>query len=426
MSYENNPIPTPLTDVVERTPSLRRAYVLYMDIIEFSKLPTDHQVAAQRELGQMVQMTPEVTAARFDADSLLVRQTGDGIALLFFKDLLSPLRCALQLHGLIQSDHARLKRLIGVPLRLRMGVHAGEVTIVQDVNGQRDAAGDGIITAQRIMDIADADHILLSSEVAKVLIEMDPWARYITHIGEVRVKHKFVVNVYNLYGRLDGPFCGNPATPKRVVQDSRDRSREARAQRPRLSDILTPHWNRIFTFMVVIGLVSSSYYVYKKYPKPFHLAYAKFYTWLSTTAPGKKLNAVRPTPPLTNSQSTGKPNTIAAENDLASVRVPYLMGRETHEADTMIQGEGLRMKIKVGGFTKYAENTVYKQYPPAGSVIIRGGVVTVLISKGIPGGSGVEYPSDGGSGSKEDLETPTDTPGDKAPPTTTSGDPADN
>ena len=54
MSYEDNPIPTPLTDVVERTPSLRRAYVLFMDIVGFAKLPTDHQVAAQRELGQIV------------------------------------------------------------------------------------------------------------------------------------------------------------------------------------------------------------------------------------------------------------------------------------------------------------------------------------------------------------------------------------
>jgi hypothetical protein len=152
---------------------------------------------------------------------------------------------------MIQADNARLKQLIGTPLKLRMGVHAGEVTIVQDVNGQRDAAGDGIITAQRVMDLGDADHILLSSEVAKVLIDMDPWARYITHLGEVRVKHKIIVDIYNLYGRLDGPFCGNPGTPKKVVEDGRARSREAKALRPRLSDILRPHWGRIFALMFI-------------------------------------------------------------------------------------------------------------------------------------------------------------------------------
>lgn len=423
MSYEDNPIPTPLTDVVERTPSLRRAYVLFMDIVGFAKLPTDHQVAAQRELGQIVQMTPEVASAKYDPESLLVRQTGDGIALMFFKDLLSPLRCALQLHGMIQADNTRLKQLIGTPLKLRMGVHAGEVTIVQDVNGQRDAAGDGIITAQRVMDLGDADHILLSSEVAKVLIDMDPWARYITHLGEVRVKHKIIVDIYNLYGRLDGPFCGNPGTPKKVVEDGRARSREAKALRPRFSDVMRPHWGRIFALMFIGGLAGSTYYAYQKYPKPFKLAYAKFEGWLSSNGksnPGKA--GAKPTKPG-GGNNTGKPNVTPTANEAGVVRVPDLMGRETHEADTVVQGEGLRMKIVMGDFTKFPENTVYKQSPPAGSRIPRGGTVSATISRGIKGAS-VEYPTDGTGPSKDNPETDPDATPDKT--SSPSGDPADN
>ncbi len=87
---------------------------------------------------------------------------------------------------------------------------------------------------------------------------MDPWARYITHLGEVRVKHKIIVDIYNLYGRLDGPFCGNPGTPKRVIEDGRARSREAKALRPRFSDVMRPHWGRIFALMFIGGLAGST------------------------------------------------------------------------------------------------------------------------------------------------------------------------
>ena len=64
MSLENAPQDAPLTDVVERTPSLRRAYVLFMDIVGFSRFKTAQQVAAQKELSRMVQEMPEVIAAR--------------------------------------------------------------------------------------------------------------------------------------------------------------------------------------------------------------------------------------------------------------------------------------------------------------------------------------------------------------------------
>ena len=132
MSLENAPQDAPLTDVVERTPSLRRAYVLFMDIIGFGRLKTAQQVAAQQELSRIVQEAPEVVAARADADSFIARPTGDGIALLFFKDLLSPFRCAFQIHMRLKSDAAEIKRAVGSDIKLRMGIHAGEVTALRN------------------------------------------------------------------------------------------------------------------------------------------------------------------------------------------------------------------------------------------------------------------------------------------------------
>ncbi len=259
MSLENAPQDAPLTDVVERTPSLRRAYVLFMDMIGFSRLKTGQQVAAQKELSRIVQEIPEVVAARADTDSFIARPTGDGMALLFFKDLLSPLRCALQIHQHFKYNERELKQNIGVDIKLRMGIHAGEVTLVEDMNRNTDAAGEGIITAQRVMDLGEEDHILLSHEVAKVLKGIEPWANYLTDLGEVRVKHKAVVHVFNLYGRLDGPFCGNPSKPKSISEDSRNRAQEARAQRPSLGDMLLPYKKPIVTVLVLGGIGYGGY-----------------------------------------------------------------------------------------------------------------------------------------------------------------------
>jgi hypothetical protein len=175
--------------------------------------------------------------------------------------------------------------------------------------------------------------------------------------------------------------------------------------------------------MFIGGLAGSTYYAYQKYPKPFKLAYGKFEGWLSSN---NKSNPGKPgaKPPKSNGGNSGsKPNVTPTSNEAGVVRVPDLMGRETHEADTVVQGEGLRMKIVMGDFTKYPENTVYKQNPPAGSRIPRGGTVSATISRGIKGAS-VEYPTDGSGTAKDNPEIDPDTTPDKS--SSPSGDPADN
>ena len=56
-------------------------------------------------------------------------------------------------------------------VRVRMGVHSGPVNRVTDVNDRVNVAGVGINFAQRVMDCADAGHILLSKRVADDLAQ---------------------------------------------------------------------------------------------------------------------------------------------------------------------------------------------------------------------------------------------------------------
>lgn len=391
MSLENAPQDAPLTDVVERTPSLRRAYVLFMDIIGFGRLKTAQQVAAQKELSRIVQEMPEVVAARADADSFIARPTGDGIALLFFKDLLSPLRCAFQIHMRFKSDASEIKRAIGTDIKLRMGIHAGEVTLVEDLNHQMDAAGDGIITAQRVMDLGDEEHILLSSEVAKVLKGIEPWANYLTDLGEVRVKHKVLVHVYNLYGRLDGPFCGNPSKPQKIAEDSRNRAREAREQRPSLGDVLLPYRRPIVTTLV-LGSLGYGGYTYNKnndnaLVKLAASTKAAIAAQLAPPKPEKKPNK-KTTPeksPRNNDKNGGQssqPRALPGGVEATSrPPTPRVVGDDFGVAEQTITDSGFKA-VKIEVKSDKPADQVIRQSPSAGTKLALGSVVKIWVSVG--------------------------------------------
>ena len=384
MSLENAPQDAPLTDVVERTPSLRRAYVLFMDMIGFSRLKTGQQVAAQKELSRIVQEMPEVVAARADTDNFIARPTGDGMALLFFKDLLSPLRCALQIHQHLKYNAAELKQHIGVDIKLRMGIHAGEVTLVEDMNRNTDAAGEGIITAQRVMDLGDEDHILLSQEVAKVLKGIEPWANYLTDLGEVRVKHKVLVHVFNLYGRLDGPFCGNPSRPRSISEDSRNRAKEARAQRPSLGDLLLPYKRPIAT-VLVLGGIGYGGYTYNQNTKGGLVKMVQSTIAALTPKPAEpKKGGGKPSGGGGSSRPSGgggggRRPSGGGGGFSNKISVPRVVGDDASTAEQSLSDFRV-VRVDVDS-TKPADQVV-KQAPSSGSKLAPGATVKIWVSKG--------------------------------------------
>jgi TolB-like protein/Tfp pilus assembly protein PilF len=102
-----------------------------------------------------------------------------------------------------------------------MGIHSGPVNAIDDLNDRRNVAGAGINTAQRIMDCADAGHILVSGRIAEDLAQRGNWRPALHELGEIEVKHGLVVSLFNLY---DDTF-GNPAPPSRVQERRRGKGR---------------------------------------------------------------------------------------------------------------------------------------------------------------------------------------------------------
>ena len=176
--------PDPETEV-----QLEIGHVLFIDIVGYSKALIEDQRAAQQDLNDVVRNTEQFRAAE-SAGKLIRLPTGDGMALVFFTTPEAPLQCAMQIAEALKS-HPRL--------RVRMGINTGPVSGVADVNDRSNVAGAGINIAQRVMDLGDAGHILLSKRAAEDLSHYRRWEPYLHEIGEVEVKHGVRVGIVNFY-----------------------------------------------------------------------------------------------------------------------------------------------------------------------------------------------------------------------------------
>jgi class 3 adenylate cyclase len=181
---------------------LEIAYVLFMDIVTYSKLPVDHQRRAVKQLQKAVSSSHEFVRAKAQSQ-LLSLHTGDGMALVFFTDAEAPARCALEISRSLRGESY---------LPLRMGLHVGPVYRIADINANSTVAGSGINLAQRVMDCGDAGHILVSKALAEILTQVSTWEGTLTDLGEVEVKHGVRVHLFN----LKVADAGNTEPPKKL------------------------------------------------------------------------------------------------------------------------------------------------------------------------------------------------------------------
>jgi TolB-like protein/class 3 adenylate cyclase/Tfp pilus assembly protein PilF len=190
---------------------LEIAHVLFIDVVGYSTRLINEQAAVVAELNQLVRETSHFRSA--EAAGRLIRiPTGDGMALVFFNTPEAPVQCALEICQALRAHP---------DIHVRMGIHSGPVNPVPDVNDRPSVAGAGINIAQRIMDCADAGHILLSKRVAEDLSQYAHWQPKLHDLGEIEMKHGMVIPLVNLHG--DG--FGNPTVPSRMQQFRRRSSR---------------------------------------------------------------------------------------------------------------------------------------------------------------------------------------------------------
>src|SRR5579864_1584995 len=175
--------------------------VLFVDMVKSTEYPIEQRAARQTLLQTIVQNCAKSILAR-TPDNVITITAGDGMALVFFRNPLLPVMCALEIgSALLQSSD----------LTVRMGVNMGPVFRHVNIKEQVDVLGGGIDMAQRVMDLGDGGHILVSHNVAEVL-EQTEWRECLRDLGAHQDKNGKPVHVYNLW--KDG--VGNPETPRKI------------------------------------------------------------------------------------------------------------------------------------------------------------------------------------------------------------------
>lgn len=179
-------------------------HVLFIDIVGYSKVLIDEQRELLQQLNQIVRGTEQFRTAEA-ANQLVKLPTGDGMALVFLNNPEAPVKCALEISESLRANPQ---------LKVRMGINTGPVSGVADVNERSNVAGGGINIAQRIMDVGDAGHILVSKRVAEDLRQYRHWEPRLHDLGEFEGKHGEKISIVNLYTET----LGNPQTPEKLIR----------------------------------------------------------------------------------------------------------------------------------------------------------------------------------------------------------------
>ena len=167
---------------------IQPGYIFFMDIVGYSKKTTEEQRKCFKDLAEIVKGTIQFKTANA-LEKLIVLPTGDGMILGFFTYLEDAINCGITVAKAVKNRP---------DLQMRMGIHWGDVCLLEDINGNLNISGDGINYAQRVMDSGEANHLLVSADV---ILKYDrPQYVLVQDLGDVVVKHGVVMHLYSLYG----------------------------------------------------------------------------------------------------------------------------------------------------------------------------------------------------------------------------------
>lgn len=190
--------------------NLIHASFFFVDIVGLSSpdMSTNTQTSKIKFLNQCISECNSFTS--ISEDEKLVLPTGDGMAIGFLAGLEHPLNLATEVHKKLNEYNQT--KVDTDKILVRIGCHSGNIFVVDDVLGNKNFWGPGIIMARRVMDLGDASHILMTSTMAESLIELsDNYKEMIHPMHDYQLKHKEIVLLYSVYGN----DFGNSNTPKR-------------------------------------------------------------------------------------------------------------------------------------------------------------------------------------------------------------------
>jgi hypothetical protein len=176
--------------------------------VGYSAHSVDNQVAIKRLFNELIAKALRGVAE----DSRIIIDTGDGAAICFMGDPEEALHSGLLLRDLLTQRY-------GKHLSVRIGLNMGPVRVVSDLNDRLNVIGDGINVAQRVMDFAQPNQVLVSRAYYDVISRItDDTADMFSYLGQYEDKHGRVHELYSVgcgqrnTTRREGPSTGYTQT----------------------------------------------------------------------------------------------------------------------------------------------------------------------------------------------------------------------
>jgi len=178
--------------------SLIHANFFFVDVVGLSDptMSTKTQIKKIETLNKCISECNAYSAT--PKNSILMLPTGDGMCIGFLQGPELPLNLAIELHQRLAEYNKG--KLPSETIRVRIGLHSGNCFIVNDLLGNKNVWGPGIIVARRVMDFGDDGHILLSSGLAEALRELsDDYRLIIKPVHDFVLKHGTTMLIYSAY-----------------------------------------------------------------------------------------------------------------------------------------------------------------------------------------------------------------------------------
>lgn len=198
---------------MERTNRTWLCTVLFLDIVDYSKLTVDQQILVKKNFSTVVS---DALTGLPDQDCIKL-DTGDGIAICYLGAPEEVLYVALAL----RDTFIDVKKICSIYYGVRMGINLGPVRILDDINGQRNIIGDGINVAQRIMGFAQPNQLLVSRTYYEMVnCISEEYQNLFNYAGIHNDKHVRQHTVYEVVPSAHSQLQGDGEVHITVAEDS--------------------------------------------------------------------------------------------------------------------------------------------------------------------------------------------------------------
>lgn len=180
----------------------------FVDIV----MASDPNISTKSQIRKIMALTSHIkntnTFKLKDPHSTVLVPTGDGVVIGFSDSSEKPFRLAIELHKILfKYNKSKPKK---DKIHIRIGLDTGPVYFIPDLDENNTVWGPGIITARRVMDLCEENHIFASTRIGEDVQKLSPEYKDIMHqIGVYSVKHGQEISIYNIYGK----DFGNKKTP---------------------------------------------------------------------------------------------------------------------------------------------------------------------------------------------------------------------